>query len=75
MSVSKKIVIKPGEDIVVILSKDGKTADVIILGPRRGTRINAPIWSDEKWDQFINRRINASLAGHPMGMALQENEK
>ncbi len=75
MSLRRKMKIDKRTDFVVLLSGSKTTASVLILQEKRAVRVDAAIWTEAQWEQYINRRIKASEAGHSLGMRLLENEK
>lgn len=75
MSLRHKMKIDKGTDFVVLLSDCKTTASVLILQGKRAVRVDAAVWSEAQWERYINRRIKASEAGHPLGMKLLKNEK
>lgn len=75
MSLKRKLKIDKKTDFVVLLSDSKTTASVFILQEKRVVRVDAVIWTENQWEQYINRRIEATMAGHSLGMRLLENEK
>ncbi len=65
----KELAIHDEDDIAVVVNKDGKTARVYVFAA--GARITAPVWSEERWLEYIDRR----MTGQCFGPALTENEK
>lgn len=75
MSLRRKMKIDKRTDFVILLSDNETTASVLILQKKRAVRVDAVIWTEAQWTQYINRRIKASETGHSLGMSLLENEK
>lgn len=65
----KEVTIHDEDDIAVVVNEDGQTARVYVLAA--GVRITAPIWSEERWLEYINNRVT----GQCSGLALEEKEK
>ena len=65
-------------DVVVVLGETEKEATVLLLKDRRAVSLTAPIWSEQQWADYIQRRIDESMnsgPGHRTSMRLKENEK
>lgn len=75
MPLKRKMKIDKKTDFVVLLSDSKTTASVLLIQEKRVVRVDAVIWTESQWEQYINRRIEATRAGHSLGMRLLENEK
>lgn len=65
----KEITIHDDDDIAVVVNEDKETARIYVFAA--GVRITAPVWSEERWLEYIDRRMQ----GQCFGPALTENEK
>lgn len=75
MAYKRKMRLDKKTDYVVLLPDDGATASVLVLQKKRAIRVDASVWTEVQWKEYIERRIKASEDGHSLGMNLLENEK